>query len=727
VSNSSIKSRVKTALASPTLGLALDRALPTFRARRRAYFGEADFETVRADLVARRAECVERLPELVEQFAAEAEKVGVVVHRAGDAAEARAIVGRLAEERGVKLAVKTKSMAAEEIGLNPHLEARGIAVVETDLGEWIIQLAHEHPSHLLAPALHKTREQIAELFSKVVGEPLPDEPEVLVAVARRVLRQSFIDAQMGITGANLGIAETGTLVILTNEGNDRLVATLPPIHVAIMGIDKLVRSLDDATATLKLLAPSATGQKASTYVSFITGPSRSADIELSLTVGVHGPKELHVVLLDNGRWRMRAEPVFREALQCIRCGACANVCPPYQEVGGHVFGHIYTGPIGLVLTAFHHGVENAEGPQKLCVSCNACETVCPAGVPIAGQILEIRQRAAEQGGLPLLKRAVLGQIASPAGLDRLARFGRLAQLPLARGGFLAGLPGQAGWRDLPALAARPLRDRLVDRPIEPPKVHFPESLAIGKTVAYFAGCMTDRLYPEMGEAVLKVLRAAGATVVFPTAQSCCGLPAVNAGDGQDARRMARQTIEALARVEADWILSGSASCVVTLRQDYPRLFQDEPEWRARARRLAERTIDFTSFVDRVVRPASGSLADGPRPIVTVHDSCQSHNCLRLKPEARRIVAEVCRLELRELHESSFCCGFGGSFSLEFPEVARRILARKLANVAETGAEVVVTDNPGCITQIRGGLHARGVGTRVLHLAELMAERLPLSS
>jgi L-lactate dehydrogenase complex protein LldF len=718
-----IKARVRAALASPTLGLALDRALPTFRARRRAYFGDGDFEAIRADLVARRAECVARLPELVAQFREEAEKVGAVVHQAGDAAEARAIVARLAAERGVRLAVKTKSMAAEEIGLNRDLESRGVTVVETDLGEWIIQLADEHPSHLLAPALHKTREQIAELFSKVVGERLPDDPETLVAVARRVLRQSFIDAQMGITGANLGIAETGTLVILTNEGNDRLVATLPPIHVAIVGIDKLVRSLDDATAVLKLLAPSATGQKASTYVSFITGPSRSADIELSLTIGVHGPKELHVVLVDNGRWRMRDEPLFREALQCIRCGACANVCPPYQEVGGHVFGHIYTGPIGLVLTAFHHGVENAEGPQKLCVSCNACETVCPAGVPIAGQILEIRQRAAEQRGLPRLKRAILGQVASPAGLDRLARFGRLAQLPLARDGFVAGVPGQAGWRDLPALAARPLRDRLDGRLAPSAELRFPDSLAIGRTVAYFAGCMTDRLYPEIGEAIVAVLRVAGAAVVFPPEQSCCGLPAVNAGDGRDAARMARQTIEALEGVAADWIVSGSASCVVTLLQDYPRLFHAEPEWRARAGRLAERLVDFTHFVDRVVRPGAGSLAAGPRPLVTLHDSCQSHNCLRLKPEARRIVGEVCRLELRELHESSFCCGFGGSFSLEFPEVSRRILARKLANVAETGAEVVVTDNPGCIMQLRGGLHAARVRTRVVHLAELMAERL----
>jgi Fe-S oxidoreductase len=236
--------------------------------------------------------------------------------------------------------------------------------------------------------------------------------------------------------------------------------------------------------------------------------------------------------------------------------------------------------------------------------------------------------------------------------------------------------------------------------------------------------MTDRLYPEMGEAILAVLNAAGAQVIFPRGQSCCGLPAVNSGDGDHARQMARQTIEALEEVEADWILSGSASCVVTLLQDYPRLFHADPEWRARAQRLAERVVDFTHFVDQVVRPAPGSLTAGPRFVVTCHDSCQSHNCLRLKPEARRIVTEVCGLELRELHESSFCCGFGGSFSLEFPEVSRRILARKLTTIADTGAETVVTDNPGCIMQIRGGLHAAGRPTRVLHVAELMAERLP---
>src|SRR5690606_15736312 len=272
----------------------------------------------------------------------------------------------------VKLAVKSKSMATEEIRLNPALEARGIRVVETDLGEWIVQLAGDHPSHLIAPAIHITREQVAELFSKETGQEVSPEVQALVGVARQRLRQAFIDADMGITGANAAIAETGTIAIVTNEGNDRLVATLPPVHVAVLGVEKIVPTIDDVAAMLKLLPRSGTAQKITSYVSFITGPSRTADIELVTAMGVHGPKEVHIVLLDNGRLAAREDPELVDTLYCIRCGACSNVCPPYQVVGGHLFGHIYTGPIGLPLTALHHGLDAAADPQSLCVSCNAC-------------------------------------------------------------------------------------------------------------------------------------------------------------------------------------------------------------------------------------------------------------------------------------------------------------------------------------------------------------------
>ena len=656
------------------------------------------------------------------------------MHMAQTAEDARRIIGEIAAEHGAKLAVKSKSMATDEIELNPHLESQGIEVVETDLGEWIIQLAGEHPSHLLAPALHKTREQIAELFSQASGQDLsPDDLDKLVSVAREQLRQSFIDADIGISGVNIAIADSGTLVILSNEGNGRLVTTLPPVHVALMGIEKIVPTIDDATEVLKMLAPSATGQKMSVYVSFITGPSRSADIELSLTIGVHGPKELHIVLLDNGRWEMRDDPRFREALQCIRCGACANVCPPFQVVGGHVFGHIYSGPIGLVVTKFHHGMEHAADPQSLCVSCNACETICPVGIPLARQILDLRRQKVSEQGIPWTKRKAIETLSQPDRLDRVTRLAGAVATPFVdQNGmlrkdlmrFIPGLWSQAGWRNLPAPTRRPFRDRLkdLDKPKAPGQITGTQ--ASGTRIAYFPGCITDRLYPSIGEAAVRVLQACGCEVFFPPEQSCCGLPAVNAGDEALAIKMFKQTIEALESQDADYILSTSASCAVSMVQDFPHFLADEPDWLARAQRLASRVIDFVTFIDRVAKLPAGALAIPETPTLTYHDSCQSHNCLNLHSEQRRLLRDVVGCNLVEMNESSACCGFGGSFSFDHPKVAERVVRRKLEHIDQTAAGVVVTDNPGCILHLRGAAQASGRSLRVAHLAEIMADRLP---
>ena len=398
-------------------------------------------------------------------------------------------------------------MVSEEIRLNDALEASGIGVVETDLGEWIMQLAHEHPSHLIAPAVHKTREQVAELFSKEFGYELPPDPVELVKVARERLRQSFIDADIGISGANVAIAESGTLVIVSNEGNGRLVTTLPPLHIALLGVEKIVPTLDDATAILKVLPRSGTGQKITSYVSFVTGPSRSADIELTLTVGVHGPKELHIVLLDNGRWATRADEELHEALHCIRCGACSNVCPPYQIVGGHAFGHIYTGPIGLIMTAMHHGLNNAAGPQSLCVSCNACETVCPAEIPIPRMILDVRARVKEAYGLPAMKEFGIARWSNPkAGARWAGLAARASSLVADKERVIRHIPltnGLTEGRTMTAPSTRPLRERIRRGEIATPAV-LASSRAKGLKVAFFPGCLTDRMLPEMGEAVVKV-------------------------------------------------------------------------------------------------------------------------------------------------------------------------------------------------------------------------------
>jgi Fe-S oxidoreductase len=391
-----------------------------------------------------------------------------------------------------------------------------------------------------------------------------------------------------------------------------------------------------------------------------------------------------------------------------------------------VFGHIYTGAIGLVTTPFHHGIENAAGPQSLCVSCNACATVCPVEIPLPRQILDVRRKVVEAQGLPWYKEAALDVWSHPTLFDLATRVGAKLQQPLTRDGLMKGLPlpDPIAWRTPPALAARPARDRLVGR-ISTPVREGPlaTSAARGARVAYFIQCVTDRFLPEMAEATVRVIEACGAEVIVPGGQHCCGLPAHDAGDRKRAISMAKQTVRLLERVEADYVVTGAASCVAMMVHDYPHIFAHEPEWLERATKIGSKVVDLTSFLDRVARPPKGALDAGPFHPVTYHDFCQSHNVLGLRDEPRRLITEVMGLDLREMPEADSCCGFGGSFSIDHPRVSRHIVERKLANIDAAGAPIVVTDNPGCILHLRGSADASGRPLRVLHMAELVSERL----
>jgi iron-sulfur cluster protein len=719
--------RYRRALADPRLAnnlLAFQRA---WRPARDAAFqelpGEAAFETLRTEMAAAKDATLADLPHYFAQFKAAAEQAGAVVVEASDAEAANAYVAELAARRGARLVIKSKSMVGEETEINHYLGARGLEVVETDLGEWIVQLAGERPSHMVMPAIHKSRQQVGDLFSRVLARPISREsiPEQ-VGVARTELRRKFLEADIGISGANALIAESGTVMLLTNEGNGRQVTTLPSVHVVLVGYEKLVPTYTDAMRQLRLLARSATAQHLTSYTTFITGPD--------------GPdKELYIVFVDNGRLAMREEPAFREVLRCIRCAACANVCPPYQVVGGHVFGYIYSGAIGLVNTPFHHGLAQAAGPQSLCVSCNACATVCPVAIPLPRQILAVRARVAAEQGLPLLKRLGLAVWSRPALFDAACRLAAWATAPLADGPYLRRLPLPASWRwrTPPRLATRPARDRLAQwserhGDTGPAGGRGPRLTtgAAGLTVACFLQCLTDRFLPEIAEATVDVLEACGARVVIPPTQPCCGLPALDAGDRAAARRMAQATIRALEAVAADYVVTPGASCVVAMVHDYPELFADDPAWCERARRLGTRVLDLTAFLTDVARLGAETVgppptaSDGP---LTYHAFCQSSNVLGRGDAPRALLADVLGLELRTLEEGQVCCGFGGSTSLDHPAVSRAIAARKLANVAATGAAVLVTDNPGCLLHLRGAADAAGQPLRVQHLAEVIAVRL----
>src|SRR6476646_8958923 len=363
--------------------------------------GGAEFAALRDRMAAIKDQVIAALPAYVDQFQREAEARGVHVYRAADAAAANRYVLDLCRRKGISHVVKSKTMVSEEIDLNAALEAAGITAVETDLGEWIQQLSHERPSHMVMPAIHRSRQEVGDLFTEATGRPVSREDiGEQVAVARRELRRDFLEAGLGVSGANALIASSGTVMFIENEGNARLVTSLPRVHVVLAGIEKLVPDYAAAMLQLRLLARSATAQQITSYSTFVSGPPEPG-------------KEMHIVLVDSGRMTMRETPLIRDALRCIRCAACANVCPPYAEVGGHVFGHIYSGAIGLVNTPFHHGLAAAAGPQSLCVSCNACATVCPVEIPLPQQILAVRAAVADAGGLPAPIRAAMDMWARP--------------------------------------------------------------------------------------------------------------------------------------------------------------------------------------------------------------------------------------------------------------------------------------------------------------------------
>ena len=448
VADSSLRGKIENATGRHLEQLALTRA------------AFAPFEAEREAARHIKHDAIGRLDELLFELRTRLEKNGCKVFFAATAAQARQYVAGVARAAGAKRVVKGKSMTAEEVGLNAALEGVGAQVFETDLGEFIVQLRGEHPSHILTPAIHLSRQDVGALFHEKLGVPQSDDPQVLTAAARDHLRNVFLSADMGITGVNFAVAETGTLVVVENEGNGRLAHTMPPIYVALMGIEKVIPKLGDLSHFLEVLARTATGQKLTAYTSFISGPRRQDEAD--------GPQEMHVVILDNGRGAMLADPVLREALYCIRCGACLNVCPVYRQIGGHAYGSVYPGPIGAVVSPAIFGPSAAHLPFASTL-CGACREVCPVQIDIPRLLLHLRWSAAQAPEALEWPRPWRRVTRGIARFSRLARHPRLARLtgrilrtlcrPFARDGYLRRMPPPfSGWtrfRDFPAPGGRP--------------------------------------------------------------------------------------------------------------------------------------------------------------------------------------------------------------------------------------------------------------------------------
>ncbi|SDE06106.1 LutB/LldF family L-lactate oxidation iron-sulfur protein [Sporomusa acidovorans] len=387
-------------------------------------------------------------------------KAGGQVHFALTAEEARKIITALCKQYQAKQIVKSKSMVTEEIHLNPALTAAGMEVVESDLAEYILQLAGETPSHIIVPAIHKNRYQIAELFSQVAGEQVEPETPALTAFARKVLRGKFMSADIGITGCNFAVAETGSITLVTNEGNARLTTALPNVVISVMGMERIVPTFEDLETVLSMLPRNATGQKLTSYVSVINGPRRPGDID--------GCEKFHVVIVDNGRSRMLADEEYRQALHCIRCGACFNVCPVYRQIGGHAYGSVYGGPIGSVITPL---LENdfefwGELPYASTL-CAACTSVCPAKIPLQDLLFKLRQRRVSAGHTHVFEKFAFGMwkrfFKLPGTYKFAMKAASIGQKPLVNNGYIsAQLPLLSNWtnsRYMRAAADTTFRER----------------------------------------------------------------------------------------------------------------------------------------------------------------------------------------------------------------------------------------------------------------------------
>jgi len=712
---------VKTVRIDPRVKAALQAFYESWSAKRAACFRGLDFEALRETLAELRDGAIARQDSLLLRFEEQAARHGSRVLRAADGNEANRLILEILERHGAKKIVKSKSMVSEETRLNGYLLRHGIEPRETDLGEWIVQLAGEAPTHMVMPAIHLTRQGVARIFSGHLRREISGDIPGLVGIAREELRREILEAPAGLTGANALIAENGSIMVVTNEGNGRLVTTAPPVHIVLASTEKVVAATSDALLLLKILTKNATGQPISSYVSFIAGPHRS---------------EQYIILLDNHRSELRADAKFRDVLRCIKCSACLNVCPVYQVIGGAQFSHVYMGGIGSLLTAWIHGLAESRDLAGLCLGCHRCDAVCATKIPIAGLIVALKERLDRELGGPLWKKIALDGVMGRPGLNRGAFIAaRTARAVIRKKGYARSLPAWMSkydrFRALPAPAPRPLSGLFAREKRALAK----RTPAVKGNLTLFPGCLIQHFYPDVGRAALRVLARLGYDVVLgPT--TCCGFPSWNSGHSASALRAFRAVMKG---IKGDGpIVTLCPTCTTMLAAAGPDLVLGRKAAKAGGETAgAVEAADVRAFAGRVVtfsqflaRREPGELrrlfpGDGGRPGLKTayHDSCHHKHVLNASEDSRALLRLVLGTDLVEMAGSAGCCGFAGMFSADHPEISEALLADKLEAVSKSGAEIVALDCPGCLLQIRGGCARRGRTEKVRHTAEIMAAAL----
>lgn len=692
-----LNTAITEAITEPQKGDFLNVAMTRGRKQRQDTLDKMPHgDSFRKEVKARKDDCRERSPELLKQFIANAEKRGTKVMIAKDGPEAIAHTLKIASDCNAKTISKSKSLTTEEIEINHPLEEAGIRVVETDLGELIIQLVDEKPYHLVFPSVHKSAQEVSEIFSKEIGKPVPNDIDEIMSVVRKYLRPIFLNTDIGMTGANVGIAETGGIVIETNEGNARLVSSIADIHICVIGIEKIVDTIEDAMLMVLAHPVSATGQCPTTYVTWMHGRNPMGDSDDNSRVS-------HMIILDNGRTEMRDDPVMAEALNCIRCGACMNICPTYGVVGGHTFGHIYPGPIGIPWTSAVHGLEHAGDFAPLCLSCGLCKEICPAQIDMPNMIAEVKHRDHANNPVSKVDQAMMDA-------DRYAHLGStfapMSNWALSNPLFRIGLEKVIGVdkrRALPKFARNTLKKQFAKRPEK--QILYPK-----KKVVFFHDIFYNNNAPELGMQAIELLEAAGCEVALPD-QEPSGYPYIAYGDLDAARATAVKNLDHL----LPWIEKGydvvgaEPTAVYTLRKSYPYLHQSN----ANMARLAEHTFELFDYLLQVQEDFDTSLLAGKR--FGFHCSCHQRPIGSGKSGVDWLEKQGAEIERIE---TGTCCGMGGTFGLKCGPLGYDLSMGvgkplfKLFNEAEIDA--IVTESSVCSIQL-----AEGTKYSVYHPLEIL--------
>jgi L-lactate dehydrogenase complex protein LldF len=680
-----------------------------------AYKG-LDFEALRTRVHDIKDRDLNKVMEQFHLFKANVEKHGCKVFQAKTGDDACKYIADVMKSHNVKYMVKSKSMTSEEILLNHYLEKEGLQPIETDLGEWILQLANEHPSHMVMPAIHKTRQQVAKIFSDYTGEAVdPEDINAMVAIARRFLRSSYFKAGVGMTGANVAVASTGTIGLVTNEGNARLSSTVPPVHIVLVGYEKLCDDFNQALDIVRVLPKSATGQIITSYTTWIKGRVPSHKNE-------DGVKETHYVFLDNGRLAFFEHPKFKEALKCIRCGSCANICPAYEMVGGHVYGDRYIGSIGLILTALYQGDEAAKDILKMCIGCRACSFNCPSGIDLQALISELKLVVGKKYGInPIKKNVFKSLVAKPGRMKSVLSLGANFQFPLTKTnplnqekiiGTIPMLPKEMDFRKFPALASKTFSKRFYKDGYD--------QFSSERKVFFYPGCAIEYFYPEMGLAMVKLLQKSGFQVDIPKKAACCGIPAIASGDPDNAKTMIYNTLDNLeAPKNYEALLVLCPTCGGAIKHEFLDFTKEDPNRYKKAAQLGAMVTPIGKFLeDNNIRfKVKGNKK------VTYHTPC--HDSRSLDYSAEAFLSKLIGKQFIPLTDTNVCCGFGGTYSLDFATISNGILTKKIENIQASNAEILVTDCPGCVMQINGGLMHKNVPVKVLHLTEFIEKYVEL--